>query len=207
MIIRERVLLKIEESDMDSSGKCVIPEGIKVIFKDACICRETIKEIVFPESLEIIGDGAFYRCTSLTSITFPKKVRIVGSLAFANCDSLKTIHASVPFITYDDSFMGSPVQILMTGESTEKQKAYKPRFSPDDTNTIILGNVFDWQNCLDYASNHHFNVIFTDTSSCSAAEIMLMFQKRGYKIRFFEAEQKAPDGLLLKANIYAEFTL
>lgn len=59
----------------------VVPDGVKVICKEAfCYCRN-LRKVVLPDSVEIIEDKAF-GCTGIVSINFPKNLRVIGKEAF-----------------------------------------------------------------------------------------------------------------------------
>jgi hypothetical protein len=82
---------------------------------------------------------------------------------------------------------------------------YKPKFEKKDSGQIILDNLFDAKDCLEYADRHNMNVMFTETSSSSTIEILMLFQKRGFRHTLFEKSQKAPDGTLLSPKILCLF--
>lgn len=95
-------------------GRCVIPEGVKVIDPGAfCDCI-SLKSVTIPGSVECIGsqafswcygleevtisDGvsgierdAFYGCKRLSSVMIPKSVRTIHPAAFAACPRLENI--------------------------------------------------------------------------------------------------------------------
>ena len=72
-----------------NGGRVVVPEGIKVVGKNA-FERSTLTEVVIPYGLERIEDSAFAGCKALTEITVPETVREIGGWAFADCTSLES---------------------------------------------------------------------------------------------------------------------
>ena len=81
----------------------VVPEGVRVLRKNAfCFC-ESLKRVTLPDSLEIIEDSAFYGCESLETVALGKGLRKIGSSSFHGCgiekivlpDSLEKIGSSV----------------------------------------------------------------------------------------------------------------
>ena len=90
MKIENNILIKVESSDIDSDGKCVIPYGVTVIgeavFRDA-----PIKSVIIPNSVVKIEGRAFQYC-DLTEITIPNSVKEIEEYAFDQCDSLKAVH-------------------------------------------------------------------------------------------------------------------
>ena len=93
MKIENGVLIEIENNDIDSDGKCVIPYGITVIGKEA-FCRKPIRSVIIPSSVTIIGGEAFKFCRSLSEITIPYSITSIGNYAFDECTSLKEVHIS-----------------------------------------------------------------------------------------------------------------
>ena len=89
-------------------GLSNLPEGIKVIGKNAFKDCTSFAEIVLPSTVIEIGDSAF-DATVITSIDIPVGVEIIGDGAFTNCAALTAInveaknryYASVDGILYD----------------------------------------------------------------------------------------------------------
>lgn len=92
----------------------VLPENVKIIYRDAfkdCTMIQTLeigkglrsigdgsfagctslKEIQLPITLVSIGAGAFYSCTSLEKINIPSNVTKLGHSVFINCINLKEV--------------------------------------------------------------------------------------------------------------------
>lgn len=71
--------------------KAIVPEGVKVIGREAfCDCYN-LQEIVLPEGLERIENDAFSGCENLKRINIPQSVNSIGIHAFAKCTSLISI--------------------------------------------------------------------------------------------------------------------
>lgn len=83
---------------------------------------------------------------------------------------------------------------------------YVPKFDKEDRDLLILDNLFVVDDCVEYASRHNLNVLFTETTSASSVEAMMAFRKKGYEIELFEKENRAPDGIKLNPRIYVLFT-
>ncbi|MCR4561993.1 MAG: leucine-rich repeat protein [Bacilli bacterium] len=66
-----------------------LPEGLKIIEKDAFGGLRLIKEIVLPNSLERIEEGAFKNCLSLKKIALPNGVSEVAPHLFEGCQALE----------------------------------------------------------------------------------------------------------------------
>lgn len=71
-------------------------------------------------------------------------------------------------------------------------------------NELIIDNMFDWQECLDYAVEHKYDVITNEVHSSNFPEMALDFQKAGYLISFGETINLT--GSLKLNRIYAKFT-
>ncbi len=82
---------------------------------------------------------------------------------------------------------------------------YIPKFKKNDSNTIILSDLFDAENCMEYAKEYNMNVIMENTRSTCSVEVMMLFQKNGFNHRLFEVEDYAPDGLRLSNKIHCLF--
>lgn len=92
-----------------TTGKIVIPDGVKTISKNAfMLCK--ISEVVIPNSVEIIGDSAFGQCEYLKQVFFSpdSKLKEIKSDAFFGCKMLSEITLPDNLSTMRDSvFRGS----------------------------------------------------------------------------------------------------
>ena len=70
-----------------------LPEGLEKIGANAFKGCRQLKNINFPDSLKMIGDFAFHRCHSLEAVTLPNTVESLGKGTFLYCDNLKSIKA------------------------------------------------------------------------------------------------------------------
>lgn len=82
---------------------------------------------------------------------------------------------------------------------------YIPKFKKNNSNTIILSDLFDAERCMEYAKEHNMNVVMVNTKSTCLVEVMMLFQKNGFNHRLFEVEDYAPDGIKLSNKIYCLF--
>ena len=80
-----------------------VPQGTKVIGKNAFSHCSGLAEIILPDSLTEIGDYAFDYCSDLSEINLPDSLTKIGDYAFLNCKSLTklTIPDSVTAIGHE----------------------------------------------------------------------------------------------------------
>ncbi len=72
------------------NGKGVIPDGVKIIGKNAFIGTK-IEKIIIPSSVETIEYGAFKGCAELKSIIFSEGLVKIESVAFYECGTLEQV--------------------------------------------------------------------------------------------------------------------
>ena len=70
----------------------IIPNGTKVIGKEACREINGFKKLIIPEGVVKIESGAFYGNESLEELYLPESLIEVEDGAFAGCTSLKYMH-------------------------------------------------------------------------------------------------------------------
>ncbi|GHU96215.1 hypothetical protein FACS189479_09900 [Spirochaetia bacterium] len=75
------ILIKYKGPDGDVS----IPDGIKVIGKEAFYNRDKITSVKIPSSVTNISEEAFYGCESLKSLSIPSNVKYIKDNAFDLC--------------------------------------------------------------------------------------------------------------------------
>lgn len=78
------------------------------------------------------------------------------------------------------------------------------RFYDNDKTTIILDNLFNHKNILQYAKEHRLNVVFTETGASNAVEIIYDFCQNGFEFSFLVVDNYAM-GLKLEPHIYCKF--
>lgn len=78
----------------------------------------------------------------------------------------------------------------------------------ENTNeSVEIYSMFAADEHLDFAIEHKFGIIITDTNSSRMIEFLNKCYKCGYKsINFIEVPQTAPDGLILSPRIYVHCT-
>ena len=74
----------------------------------------------------------------------------------------------------------------------------------DDKNTILFNSVFVDDDDIEYAINHKFNVLYTETRCTDTFELISKFLKRGYTLEVIEIENNV--GMMkLDPKLYAKF--
>ena len=89
MIIKNKTLVKVEESDCTKSFK--IPDGIEYIGEKAFYNCKNIEFVYIPESVKEIGKKAFWGCESLKALTIPKNVLRIGMYAIDYCKNMEIL--------------------------------------------------------------------------------------------------------------------
>ena len=81
MVIYNSTVMGIKRGIINKDNKyktLIIPDGVKVIGKNAFIDNTDIEEVILPESLVSIEDYAFAGCTGLKKIKFPQGLKKIG---------------------------------------------------------------------------------------------------------------------------------
>lgn len=78
------------------------------------------------------------------------------------------------------------------------------QFYDNDKTTIILDNLFNYKNILQYAKEHYLNVVFTETKASNAVEIIYDFCQNGFELSFLMIDNYMM-GLKLEPHIYCKF--
>ena len=86
---------------------CRIPDGIRIIGRNAFGNGDNLKTLILPESVREIGESAFSGCFRAEDIVFSQGLEIIGKSAFSDMDMLKdvTLPESVTVIG-DHAFSG-----------------------------------------------------------------------------------------------------
>lgn len=69
-----------------------VPEGIKIIAKEAFASNDTVREILLPQSVNSINAGAFSKMSSLESIELPKNLQRIEYGTFSMCSNLSYVN-------------------------------------------------------------------------------------------------------------------
>ncbi len=85
----------------------IVPDGIRIIGRQAFTCRSTLLSVVLPEGVVTIGEQAFDSCYNLEKVVIPSTVTLIEKSAFAACRSLDNvvIPNGVPYIAFK-TFVG-----------------------------------------------------------------------------------------------------
>ena len=75
-------------------GNIVIPDGVKVIGRQAFANCPSLFSVVIPDGVERIEEQAFLKCQFLHWVAMPDSVRYIGFEAFADCEVLQ--HVAIP---------------------------------------------------------------------------------------------------------------
>ena len=83
-----------------------IPDGVKVIGKNAFYYCQSLESIELPASITTIDEYAFYECGNLKSATIPANVRSIGDNAYGYCKAIEYVESQVevPFEVGDNVF-------------------------------------------------------------------------------------------------------
>ena len=60
MIIKNGILIEVENKDIPESGSFVIPDNVKAIAQYAFYDLTKLKEVIFSEHVCAVGEGAFF---------------------------------------------------------------------------------------------------------------------------------------------------
>lgn len=75
----------------DDVTSITLPEGLKIIERNAFENMSGLVEIVIPESVCSIGDGALCCCENLQKVTLPSSIKHIPDNLLESCGSLKEI--------------------------------------------------------------------------------------------------------------------
>lgn len=93
MIIKNGILIEVENKDIPESGIIVIPDNVKAIAQYAFYNATKLEEVIFSEHVCTVGEGAFWKCENLRRVQFSDEVLAIGGAAFDCCTD--TLHQQV----------------------------------------------------------------------------------------------------------------
>ena len=74
-----------------AESRVEIPEGVKVIGRNAFRGQTKPETVIIPDTVETIGDAAFSHCGSLGRIEIPDSVKTIVKNAFEGCTGLRRV--------------------------------------------------------------------------------------------------------------------
>lgn len=77
-----------------SASILTIPDGVKIIDKEAFRCLEGIKKVIMPDSVTQIKTEAFAFCYDLEEVQFSNKLSTIGKECFTGCKKLNNVDLS-----------------------------------------------------------------------------------------------------------------
>ena len=86
----------------------------------------------------------------------------------------------------------------------DKEFRYPIIFADKEKTTLLLNNYFATNDYLEYALKHNVDVLYTQTESCSAVEVIYKFIKNGFTANFEEVT-RCIDGIQLNPSIQVKF--
>lgn len=90
MKIENGILIKVDDEDI-VDGKCIVPEGVTKIGKEAFSRRSSLKKINIPKGVTEIGAHSFAWCTNLEKIELPEEITILEDFLFEGCQKLEKV--------------------------------------------------------------------------------------------------------------------
>ena len=87
-----KTVLESYDAPVDCDKEVTIPEGIRVVGKEAFLYRRGMKKVIIPEGVEEIRESAFYMCTGLKEISLPVSLKKIGKDAFGCCEAIEKIY-------------------------------------------------------------------------------------------------------------------
>ncbi len=93
-VIKDGVLVKFDERDLDKYGAYTTPKGVVEIGKGAFFACGNLRKIHLSRDIVAIKADAFRECKNLQNVTMTNSVREIGTYAFCGCESLTAIKLS-----------------------------------------------------------------------------------------------------------------
>ncbi|WP_131783372.1 leucine-rich repeat domain-containing protein [Legionella gresilensis] len=85
----EKVLLRVDNEDIDSNGGFTFPDSVTSIGYAAFEECTDLKKLLIPAQITTIGDWAFWNCTNLKTVVLPENLTKIGQCTFHSCTSLE----------------------------------------------------------------------------------------------------------------------
>lgn len=98
---------ELNDEGMPSLRSVKLPEGIKVIRRNAFARAYNLKEINIPEGVETVEMVAFRYCMSIEKLYLPSTLKNVGWLAFTEMTSLKEVHIAATTMPTEEGGYGA----------------------------------------------------------------------------------------------------
>ena len=92
--IKDGVLVRFDERDLDSEGEYLIPRDVKIIGNAAFEGCKKLTKVKLHNGVVEIRPNAFWECSNLESVSMTDSVIGIGFNAFAYCVNLKDINLS-----------------------------------------------------------------------------------------------------------------
>jgi len=87
----------------DKIEKCLIHNDTKIIYTQAFLRCDLLKEITIPGNIDVIGEAAFSSCSSLETVNVCNGVKKILLRAFEYCKKLKSITLSSTIEEIDET--------------------------------------------------------------------------------------------------------
>ena len=92
--IKDGVLVKFDERDLNNRGGYVTPKGVVEIGDEAFFWCEKLRRIHLSRDVKTIGVGAFNKCVNLQIVTMTNSVTKIKKHAFQECLNLYDLRLS-----------------------------------------------------------------------------------------------------------------
>lgn len=88
LVIKNGILKKADFCSRPGETTAIVPEGVRVIGKQAFKGQKKLTKILLPKSLEVIEAYAFFYCQGLEEMRIPPRVHTIGDRGFSACTRL-----------------------------------------------------------------------------------------------------------------------
>ncbi len=120
-----------------------VPDGVKVIARDAFYRCANLESVTLPEGLTTIGVWAFGYCDNLNSLTIPASVTYIDDCALSCCPSLESIGVAAGnqnYMSDDGVLYTSDGKLLVQYPSGRPDKHYSILNSADSIGYYAFAN-------------------------------------------------------------------